>query len=85
MSGAYSLIAMISTSISFQLFSVLALHRKKTSRAILREVGFVVSFVKPAVDAYRVATGSKDDKSVLPPLTEMSVMKSLFVVLIHKI
>ena len=77
LSGAYSLIAMISTSISFQLFTVLALHRKKTSRAILREVGFVVSFVKPAVDAYRVATGSKDDKSVLPPLTEMSVMKSL--------
>jgi len=67
-SGAYSLMAMIGSSLSVQLLVTYALKRKTI---ILREMLFVVTFLKPAVDAYRVATGYEDEESIMSPLVEL--------------
>ena len=74
-SGAYSLMAMIGSSLTFQLIFTFAQNRKKSKWVILRECAFVVTFMKPAVDAYRVATGHEDEDSLLNPLLELALGK----------
>ena len=72
---AYSLMAMIGTSLSVQLLITYAQNRKKNKWVILREFAFVVTFLKPAVDAYRVATGHEDEDATYSPLVEMAMGK----------
>jgi len=74
-SGAYSLIAMIGTSLSAQLLITVGQNHKKSKWVLLRELLYVVTFLKPAVDAYRVATGHQDEVSVMSPLVEMAMGK----------
>ena len=70
-SGANSLIAMIGSSLAVQLVFIYAQNHKKSKWVILREFAFVITFLKPAVDAFRVATGFEDKDSTVSPLFEM--------------
>jgi len=74
---AYALISMVLTSLFFQALLVLAQNIKKSRSEILRELFFVVTFLKPAVDAYRVATGHEDDQLSVSPLKELSASKAM--------
>jgi len=74
-SGAYSLMAMLGSNVSVQLLIVYFQNRKKSKRVILREMMFVVTFLKPAVDAFRVATGHMDEDAVISPLQELAFGK----------
>ena len=67
--------AMIGTSLSVQLLTTYSQNHKKSKWVILREMMFVVSFLKPAVDAYRVATGHEDEHATYDPLVEMALGK----------
>ena len=73
---AYSLIAMMGLSISLQLLIAYVQNRKKSKWAIFRELLIVLSGLKPAVDAYRVATGYEDELNTFDPLTDMVFGKS---------
>ena len=73
---AYSLIAMMGLSISLQLFIAYVQNRKKSKWAIFRELLIVLSGLKPAVDAYRVATGYSNDLNTFDPLVDMSFGKA---------
>jgi len=75
MAGAYSLLAMIGSNMAVQLLFTYAQNRKKSKWVILREFAFVVTFLKPAVDAYRVATGHEDENATYNPLVEMAFGK----------
>jgi len=70
--GANSLIAMIGSSLAAQILSTYVQNHNKSKRVILREFAFVVTFLKPGVDAYRVATGHEDEEAVMSPLMEVS-------------
>jgi zinc transporter ZupT len=74
--GAYSLMAMIGSNMAVQLLFTYAQNRKKSKWVILREFAFVVTFLKPGVDAYRVATGHEDEDAVVSPLQEMGFGKA---------
>jgi len=75
--GAYSLMAMIGSNMAVQLLITYMQNKKKSKWVILREFAFVVTFLKPAVDAYRVATGHEDDEAALRPLVEMGFGKGI--------
>jgi len=68
---AYGLISMVMTNLFIQVLIVLAQNSKKNRSEKLREIFFVVTFLKPAVDAYRVATVHEDDQLSVSPLKEM--------------
>jgi len=74
-SGATALLAMILTSTAFQMIVVIGQNRKKSRWIMFREVMFVLTFVKPGVDAYRVATGYVDEDATVNPLVEMALSK----------
>ncbi|GMH84142.1 hypothetical protein TrST_g12287 [Triparma strigata] len=74
---ATATLASICLSIFFQLYTVTFQNYKRGKRIMLREVLFVVTFVKPGVDVYRVVTKQKQAKNtMLDPLTEMLMFKS---------
>jgi len=72
---AYSLMGMMGFSISLQLVLAYVQNRKKSKWALIREMLIVLSGLKPAVDAYRVATGYSNKFSTLSPLADMSLGK----------
>jgi len=76
-SGANSLIAMIGSSLAAQLLMTYGQNKKKSKWVILRELAFVVTFLKPAVDGFRVATGHEDKDSTVNPLVEMVMGKMI--------
>jgi len=74
-SEANSLIAMILSSLAAQLLLAYVQNHKKSKWVILRESAFVVTFLKPGVDAFRVATGHEDKDTTFNPLVEMALGK----------
>lgn len=69
-------LASLATSIILQLLVVLLQNRKKGVRRILKEVAIVIAGMKPAVDAFRVASGAEQEKNtMLDPTTEMTSCK----------
>jgi len=76
-SGAFSLMAMIGSSLTFQLLFAYMQNKKKSKWVLLRELMFVVTFLKPGVDAYRVATGHEDEDATTSPLVEMACGKGV--------
>jgi len=60
-----------------QLLFTYTQNRKKSKWVILRELAFVVTFLKPAVDAYRIANGKEDEDAVMSPLVEMAMGKGV--------
>ena len=73
---AYSLMGMMGLSISLQLVLAYVQNRKKSKWALIRELLIVLTGLKPAVDAYRVATGYEDELNTFDPLTDMVCGKS---------
>ncbi|GMH80048.1 hypothetical protein TrST_g2836 [Triparma strigata] len=60
----------------FQLYNVVFQYYKRGKRIMLREMLFVLTFVKPGVDVYRVVTKQKQAvNAVVSPKTEMLIMK----------
>jgi len=76
-SGANSLIAMIGSSLAAQLLMAYAQNKKKSKGVKLREFVFIVTCLKPGVDAYRVATGHDDKDTTFNPLFEMATGKGV--------
>jgi len=74
--SAHTLMAMIGLSIFVQLIIAYVQNRKKSKWVILRELLIVLSLLKPAVDAYRVATGYEDERNSFDPLLDMGLGKS---------
>ena len=74
--SAHTLMAMIGLSISLQLILAYVQNRKKSKWVILRELLIVLSGLKPAVDAYRVATDYESELNTFDPLMDMSLGKN---------
>jgi len=72
-----TLLAMITTNMVCQLICMLAQNAKKNSWVKLREALICLSFLRPAVDAYRVSMNSEDDETTYNALTEMIINKVL--------
>jgi hypothetical protein len=73
--GKASLASLI-MSIGFQMFMVWGQNRKLGMKRVVREWIPILLGYKPAVDAYRVATGSKQEVgALLDAMSEMTTMK----------
>jgi hypothetical protein len=68
--------AMMGASIVIQLFIAFIQNRKKSKWSLIRELLIVLSGLKPAVDAYRVATGYEDELTMFDPLMDMGLGKT---------
>jgi hypothetical protein len=69
-------LASLAVSIGLQMFGVWAQNRKLGMKIVVREWFPILIGFKPAVDAYRVATGAKQEVGTsFDPMFEMSVMK----------
>ena len=71
-------VAMLGTSMFITLFLVWAQNRKMGRNYVLREMVPVILGLKPAFDAFRVASGAKiKEGQVLDPLLEMTLTKAI--------
>ena len=68
-------LAMILSNLFLQMVFVMSLYQRSGWRVILRELLITLSFLRPAVDAYRVVTNKENDLSAADPLTEVSSAK----------
>ena len=69
---------MLATSMLLMLITVYGQNRKMGSKRIIREMIPVVVGLKPALDAYRVASGAKiEEKQALNPLEEMTFIRAI--------
>ncbi|GMI43036.1 hypothetical protein TrCOL_g3874 [Triparma columacea] len=75
-------LASLIASIGMQMFCVLAQNKKLGMMRVVQEwIPILIGF-KPAVDAYRVATGAKQEVGAAgDPMTEMTVMKQQLVMI----
>ena len=68
---ANAMLAMIIVNMLLQVILVLVQSKQKNWKVKLREVLITLSFLRPAVDAYRVSTNYIDKDAALRPLVEM--------------
>ena len=67
---------MVATSMLIQLVLVFAQNHKKGMKKVASEALTVLLFIKPAVDAFRVANGAETEEgSAIDPMLELSVTK----------
>ena len=64
-SAAYATIGTIAISLFVQCCVVYAFHKNRQKRYVLRELFYVISCIKPGVDAYRVVTKQPLPQGVL--------------------
>jgi hypothetical protein len=77
---ANALVAMVVANLFLQLIIVFAQHSKEKNCAavILRETIFTLTFIKPGVEAHRVASGAKQKPgNLFGPLEEMLFCKNI--------
>jgi hypothetical protein len=76
-------IVCVALSLLAQLLLIWFVNRKRSWRRIARELLYVVSFVKPGIDAARVAAGNENDDGLaaMDPLTELAASKAIEMVL----
>ena len=74
---ATALACMMGLNMIIQLLIVWFQYRKKTLRRRLYECAICLLFLRPAVDAYRVATNCIDKDLLINPLTEMMANKGV--------
>jgi len=67
-------LAMILSNIFVQMVIVMSMYQRSGWRVILRELLITLSFLRPAVDAYRVVANKENDLSA-DPLAEVSSAK----------
>ena len=73
---ANACIAIFSINMALQLGIVYANGKKRGATLLAREGLYVLSGIKPAVDAYRVVSGAKGDAdSLLNPMVELTISK----------
>ena len=72
---AYTLLAMIVTSMFLQILCVFTQYKKKSWSVMARELLITLLFLRPAVDAFRVSTNHKDDEATFDTLAEMMINK----------
>ena len=71
-------VAMLGTSMLLSFFMVILQHRKRGWVNTLLEVVIVVLGLKPAIDAFRVATSKKKEHGqILDPISEMNFLKMI--------
>jgi hypothetical protein len=70
-------IACVALSLVFQLVLVAFVNKNRGWKRIAREVLYVLSFVKPGIDAARVAAGNENDDGLatMGPLAELALSK----------
>jgi len=68
---------MILTNLALQLITMIGNYRKKGFTEKLKEAFVTILFMRPIVDAYRVATNHEDDKVNITRLSELMVNKGL--------
>ena len=73
--AANTLLTMILFNLFVQLVITLCQNHQKSKIALLRECLIAISCMKPAVDAYRVATGYENEQNSMNPLVEMALGK----------
>jgi len=78
-SRANALLAMIALNLIFQLLIVSLQEKKKTIGVKLKEAFITLTFLRPAVDAYRVSTNVEDSEAglAMPLLYVMGINKCL--------
>jgi len=74
-SYANTMIAMISLNTFIQMLTVLALNKKKSWKAVLKEGLITLLFIRPFVDAWRVHNKHEDSETVIDPLRIMIINK----------
>jgi len=74
---ANAMLAMVSMSIFGQVLIVLAIYQNHPWQTKLKEILICLTFLRPAVDAYRVSTNHEDKMATVEPLKEMMINKSL--------
>jgi hypothetical protein len=76
--AAYGTLAMVAFSLLLQIVVSIAQTKHRGWIAVAYEVMIVLCFLKPAVDAYRVASGRKHARgSPLSPITELHFVKGI--------
>jgi hypothetical protein len=72
-------IACVALSLLMQLWLVAFVNKKRSWRRIAREVLYVVSYLKPGIDAARVAAGNENDDGLaaMDPLAELTGSKMI--------
>ena len=58
-----------------QILNVLAIYQKHSWQTKLKEILICLTFLRPAVDAYRVSTNHEDKMAMANPLQEMIINK----------
>ena len=74
---ANAMLAMVSMNMVVQILTVLAVYQKHPWPTKLKEILICLTFLRPAVDAYRVSTNHEDKMAIVNPLQEMMINKGL--------
>ena len=74
---ANAMLAMLSINMVVQILSVLSTYQKHPWQTKLKEILICLTFLRPAVDAYRVSTNHEDKMTNVNPLQEMMINKGL--------
>jgi len=72
---ANAMLAMISINMVCQILTVLGVYQKHPWQTKLKEILICLTFLRPAVDAYRVSTNHEDKMAIADPLKEMMINK----------
>jgi hypothetical protein len=76
--AAYSTIAIVCISMLMQISIAFGQNKHRGWTAIVNEVGIVLCFLKPAVDAFRVASGHPQVHGApLTPINELAIGKGI--------
>ena len=68
---ANAMLAMVSINMGVQVLNVLANYQKHPWQTKVKEILICLTFLRPAVDAYRVSTNHEDKMATVNPLQEM--------------
>jgi len=74
---ANAMLAMVSINMLTQILSVLGVYQKHPWQTKVKEILICLTFLRPAVDAYRVSTNHEDKLANVDPLQEMMNNKCL--------
>ncbi len=72
---ANAMLAMVSVNMLTQILTVLAVYQKHPWQTKLKEILICLTFLRPAVDAYRVSTNHEDKMATVNPFQEMIINK----------
>jgi len=74
---ANAMLVMVSINMVTQILTVLGNYQKHSWPTKLKEILICLTFLRPAVDAYRVSTNHEDKMANISPLQEMMINKGI--------